>query len=134
MITGLKSSFDTISIAQQFVQTAAAAQRPAFELAFFQTQNAVLDRMDKEIAALQEAQLTTGATALLDTQVKNLERELVDIRDYESRTKTNDINVQTVLDQITDLKALATSATVTEFDTLQKRDHKYTQQNRDARL
>ena len=60
MIPGLKNSFGTISIAQQLVQTAAAAQRPAFELAFFQTQNAVLDRMDKEIAALQEAKKTAA--------------------------------------------------------------------------
>ncbi len=118
MVAGLKSKFDTISIAQQFALTAQASQRPAFELAFFRTQNAVLDRMDKEIAALQEQQSTTGATALLETQVTRLERELADLKDYEARTKTNDINAQTVLDQITDLKAIASAATVTEFDAL----------------
>ncbi len=118
MIPGLKSSFDTISVAQRIVQASQLSSRPAFELAFFKTQNAVLDRMDAEIAALQEQKATTGATALLETRVTKLERDLIDIKDYEDRTKTNDINVQTVLDQLTDLKALATASTVVEFDAL----------------
>ena len=118
MVPGLKGNFDTVSIAERLVQTNQLAARPAFELAFFRTQNAVLDRMNEEIAALQKQQVFTRGTALLDVQVAKLERDLVDMQDYHQRTKSNDINAETVLDQITDLKALATSATVTEFDAL----------------
>ena len=72
MIPGLKE-FNTISIAQAFARTAQLRAGPAFELAFSNTQNAVLSRMDKEIEKLQNQDLgTTSATVFLEVQLANL--------------------------------------------------------------
>ena len=116
MIAGLKS-FGTISFAEQFAKTAQLRAGPAFELAFAQTQNAVLSRLDKEIEKLQNQDLdTTSATIFLELQLARLDRDVVEIRAYENRTRANDINIGTIQDQIDTLKTFTSSATVTEFD------------------
>ena len=116
MITGLKS-FGIISFAESFAKTAQLRAGPAFELAFSNTQNAVLSRLDVEIEKLQNQDLnTTSATVFLELQLSRLDRDVVDIRAYEARTRANDINIVTVQDQIDTLKTFTSASTVTEFD------------------
>lgn len=116
MITGLKSQFDTISVAQEFARVMQAGAGPAFELQFFRTQDAVLGRLDDEIAELQNAKNTGGATAVLELSLSSINRDLEALTEYRDRTKSNRETGDELLTQITDLIALADSSTVAEFD------------------
>ncbi len=115
-IPGLKSSFDTISVAEQFVRLSQLASGPAFELQFSITQETVLKRLDKEILDLQQEKNTSGATALLDINVTRLKRDVADIDAYAARTKSNRVTTETTIAAFTDLIALADPSTVAEFD------------------
>ena len=116
LIPGLKSSFDTISFAVQFTRTMQASAGPAFELQFFQTQDAVLGRLDDEIARLNAEKNTSGATAFLEIQVNKLNLDAADLAAYHTRTKSNNITGNGAVNAITDLQALTSPATSAEFD------------------
>ncbi len=116
LIPGLKSGFNTISFGVQFAKTMQAGAGPAFELQFFKTQDAVLGRLDEEIAALQAEKNTGGATALLEIQINKLNLDAADLSAYHTRTKSNHITGNDAVKSITDLQALTSPATVAEFD------------------
>ena len=116
MITGLKSQFNTISVAQEFARVMQAGAGPAFELQFFQTQDAVLGRLDKEIAELQNAKNTSGATAVLELSLSSVNRDIGALTEYRDRTISNRKTGDAILTEIVDLVALADSSTVAEFD------------------
>lgn len=115
MIPGLRS-LEAIPLTEALVRASQIAARPAFELRFFNTQEAVLDRLDKKIAEIRNSTDTGSATALLEVELKSLEREAKAIDEYWDRTKTNRINVETIIGQLTDLVALSDPSTVAAFD------------------
>lgn len=117
LIPGLKSGFDTINFGVQFARTMQAGAAPAFELQFFKTQDAVLGRLDEEIAELQKEKNTSGATAFLEIQINKLQLTSGALSDYHARTKSNNITGQGVVKAIPDLQALTAPATSAEFDT-----------------
>ncbi len=116
MITGLKTEFNTISIAQEFARVMQAGAGPAFELQFFRTQDAVLGRLDKEIAQLQVAKNTSSATAVLDLSLSSINRDIGELTEYRDRTKSNRQTGDSILEQTVALVGLADSSTVAEFD------------------
>ncbi len=116
MIAGLKSSFNTISVAQEFARVMQASAGPAFELQFFRTQDAVLGRLDDKIAELQTAQNTSGATALLDLSLSSINRDIGELTEYRDRTKSNRLTGDDILADIVTLVGLADAPTVAEFD------------------
>ena len=116
MITGLKSKFDTISVAQEFARVMQARAGPAFELQFFLTQEAVLGRLDKQIAELQSQKNTSSATAILDLSASSLNRDIDDLIAYRDRTKSNRISAEYIIEQTNALVALADPSTIGEFD------------------
>lgn len=99
-----------------FVQTTNAGARPAFELRFFNTQNAQLDKLDAEIEAIYARTDTAGATALLNTKVTSLESTLEQISDFKTRTDARIAKVSLLLEQLGDLDTLADPSTAAEFD------------------
>lgn len=99
-----------------FVQTTSAGARPAFELRFYNTQNAQLDKLQKEIEDIYARTDTGGATALLNTKVKSLESTLGQISDFKTRTDARIAKVTLVLEQLNDLNTLADPSSVAEFD------------------
>lgn len=117
-IPGLKSSFNTISMAEQMVKLSQLAAGPAFELQFSIAQETVLTRLDAEILELQEEKLTTGATALLEVNVAGLKRDVTEIDAYAARTKSNRITAEDTIANMTNLIAFADPSTVADFDAL----------------
>ncbi len=105
-------------MAEQMVRISKLAAGPAFELQFSIAQNTVLDRLDKEIAELQEQKVSTGATALLEINISKLKNDVGEIDAFAARAKSNRITTQGVITSLSDLVALADSATVAEFDAL----------------
>ncbi len=116
LIPGLKSSFDTISMAEQMVRISNLAAGPSFELSFSIAQNTVLDRLDKEIAELQEQKVSTGATALLEVNISRLKNDAGEINAFAARAKSNRITTQDIITDLSSLVGLADSSTVAEFD------------------
>ena len=97
-------------------QTALLAARPAFELQFFRTQEAILDKLAAEIDNIQNAVNTDGATALINLQIKQLQGELVFINEYKERTDKKVSRIGDTLSGLGDLLTLADPGTVAEFD------------------
>jgi hypothetical protein len=108
--------FPLFDFGAAFSRTAQLAARPTFELQFYNTQNAQLDALDREIAEIQARSHTTGATALLRTRVTDLERTLEDIGDFKTRTDARIAKITLTLGQLDELTALAAPGTVAEFD------------------
>jgi len=99
-----------------FVRTAQQAARPAFELNFYNTQNAQLDALDRDIQKINRESDTSGATALLKTKVKSLERALAQIGEFKDRTDARIAKSTLIIEQLNDLGNLANPASVAEFD------------------
>jgi hypothetical protein len=117
MAIGFLDPFDTsFNLSASIAQAAIAAARPAFELQFFRTQEAILDRLNKDIENVQDSISTKGATALLDVQIKRLQNNLELINDYKTRTDRKASRVSDTLSNLTDLISLAAPGTVAEFD------------------
>ena len=110
------TDYQVASVGNALVQLSRLAAGPAFELQFHATQNAVLDRMDKEIGALQAIKVQDGLTAHLDLQVSALQREIDRVEDYHGRIKSNGINVDTLTGLLNELNGLADPSTVAAFD------------------
>ncbi|NKB48449.1 MAG: hypothetical protein GKS02_03680 [Alphaproteobacteria bacterium] len=107
------SSFD---FGQAMVQTSIAAARPAFELQFFLTQDALLEKLNTEIDEINGAVNTKTATALLQVQISRLNNDLETINDYKSRTDAKAERITDTLDFLAELETLAAPGTVAEFD------------------
>jgi hypothetical protein len=116
------------SFAQSFVQAQQLAAGPQFELAFFNTQNALLDKLNLEVTEIQKGINTNGATALLKVKMSQLEETGARITDYKATTDTKSKKIEASLEYIAELRTLADSTTAAEFgqkfallrDTLQK--------------
>src|SRR3546814_15552167 len=91
------------------------AAAPNFELQFFNTQNAVLDQLNKDIDAIQDTVSTRGATALLNVQIKKLEAEKADIDAYKQRTDSKVRKIAAATEYVTELLALADPSTAAGF-------------------
>lgn len=101
----------------EMVKTSLLAARPAFELQFFLTQDAILNQLNDDIDNIQNGISTKGATALIDLQISSLQNDLETINDYKTRTDAKASRVSDTLTSLTDLIALAAPGTVAEFDT-----------------
>ena len=104
------------SFSQSFVQAAQLSAGPTFELQFFNTQNAVLDKLNDDVTRIQEGINTNGATALLNVQIAKLEDLGARISDYKDTTDAKGKKVEAALEYITELQTLASPSTVAEFD------------------
>jgi len=117
MAIGFLDPFETkFNLAASIAQTAIAAARPAFELQFFQTQDAILERLNEEIENVHDSINTDGATALLDLQIKRLQNNLTIINDYKTRTDKKASRLSDTLANLGELITLAAPGTVAEFD------------------
>lgn len=99
------------SVAAALVRVSQAAAGPAFELQFHALQNNVLDRMNKEIAALQNAKPSTAKTAHLEVRIKGLKKSLELAKEFQARTEATIPAVEAVLEQLSELSSLAGQAT-----------------------
>ncbi len=106
-------SFD---LGAALVRTSLIAARPAFELQFFLTQEAILNSLDKEIDNINNAVSTKGATALLNVQISRLQNDLGIINDFKARTDAKASRVSDTLNYLAELITLATPGTVAAFD------------------
>lgn len=104
------------SFAQSFVQAQQLAAGPQFELAFFNTQNALLDKLNEEVTEIQKGVNTNGATALLKVKISQIEETGSRIAAYKDTTDVKGKKIEAALEYITELEGLAGSATATEFD------------------
>ncbi len=100
-----------LSAAAALVRVSQAAAGPAFELRFHALQNSVLDRMNKEIAALQEAKPSTAKTAHLEVRLKGLRKSLELVKEFQARTESTIPALEGVLAQLSELGSLAGQAT-----------------------
>ena len=99
-----------------FVRTAQLSARPSFELNFYNTQNAQLDALDRDIQRIGRESNTTGATALLRTKVTSLESTLGQIGDFKDRTDTRIAKSTLIVQQLNELGTLADPSSVAGFD------------------
>lgn len=104
------------SVTESLVRSMQSAAAPNFELQFFNTQNAVLDKLNKDIDAIQNNVSSKGATAMLNVQIKKIETEKVDIDAYKQRTDAKSKKIRAATGYITDLLSLAKPGSVAEFD------------------
>lgn len=104
------------SFAQSFVQASQQSAGPNFELQFFNTQNAVLDQLNKQVTEIQEGINTNGATALLNVKIAELESNGERITEYKNTTDTKSKKIEAAIEYIVELEALATAGNATAFD------------------
>ena len=117
VVTPATIVFREFSFARSMATIAQQAARPAFELAFYFTQSAVLDKLDKELNALLSSDDDTSSqTAHLRVKVHRFDLELDRVGNYRTRVTSNRENIKTVQTLLTDLRALADSSTVADFD------------------
>lgn len=102
--------------AQVLTNLARLSARPNFELIFSNAQATALERFNKEIETFQDSEFGQGKTALLKIKAARLKRALEEAQGLETVATTNRLTVKDVLDQLSDLRSLADSSTVTEFD------------------
>ncbi len=100
-----------------FAETALLAARPAFELQFFRTQEAILDNLQKEIENIDDSVDTSGATALLNVQISRLQNDVAQVNEFKSRTDAKATRIGETLTSLAELLPLATPGTVAAFDT-----------------
>ncbi len=113
---GVGSSSGDSGVIQDLVRLSLVAARPSFELDFNNAQNQALARLDAKIQELQSTNFGSGKTALLRVKAARLERELIELRDYKERVSTNRLSVTDTLATLSDLRGLADSSTVSEFE------------------
>ncbi len=104
------------NFSQSFVQAQQLAAGPQFELRFFNTQNALLDKLDDDITEIQNGINTNGATALLKVKIAQLEDAGARISAYKDTTDKKGQKIEVALEYIAELQTLAGSATAAEFD------------------
>jgi small-conductance mechanosensitive channel len=113
---GNSNQTQLFDIGAALVRTAQQGARPAFELNFYNTQNAQLDALDRDIEKIRLESNTSGATALLKTKITGLERSLGQISDYKERTDARIAKSTLIIEQLNDLGNLADPSSVAEFD------------------
>ena len=106
----------SFNFAQSFARLSQAAARPAFELQFNAAQNAVLDRLDTQIAELQSEDLFLGKTARLRVEADRLAARLPEIEDYRTSVTDNRTTTLDILNTLADARDLADPGSVAEFD------------------
>ena len=111
------ASVQSFNFAQSFARLAQAAARPAFELQFNSAQNAVLDRLDRQIEELQSADLFLGQTATLRVKLSQLDSRLPEIEAYRTTVTGNRTTVLDVLEALAEARGLADPGTSADFDT-----------------
>ncbi len=116
MIPITSAGVQNFSFARSFAALAQAAARPAFELQFNAAQNAVLDRLDTQIAELQSSDLFLGKTATLRVKLSQLENRLPEIESYRETVTTNRTTTLDILNGLAEARDLADPGTVAEFD------------------
>lgn len=110
------ASVQNFNFAQSFARLAQAAARPAFELRFNSAQNAVLDRLDKQIEELQSADRFLGQTATLRVKLTQLDNRLPEIEAYRTTVTGNRTTVIDTLNALADARDLTAPGTSAEFD------------------
>ncbi len=116
MIPITSAGVQNFSFARSFAALAQAAARPAFELQFNAAQNAVLDRLDAQIAELQTTDLFLGKTATLRVKLNQLENRLPEIESYRESVTTNRTTTLDILNGLAEARDLTDPGTVAEFD------------------
>ncbi len=116
MIPITSAGVQNFSFARSFAALAQAAARPAFELQFNAAQNAVLDRLDTQIAELQSSDLFLGKTATLRVKLSQLENRLPEIESYRESVTTNRTTTLDILNGLAEARDLTDPGTVAEFD------------------
>lgn len=116
MIPITSAGVQNFSFARSFAALAQAAARPAFELQFSAAQNAVLDRLDTQIAELQSSDLFLGKTATLRVKLSQLENRLPEIESYRESVTTNRTTTLDILNGLAEARDLTDPGTVAEFD------------------
>ena len=106
----------TVSIAQALSQVTQAAAGPSFEVQFNAAQNAAIQRYNAEIEKFQNSDFGRGETALLRAKAVRLEKNLELAKIFKSYASSSRETVKNILDQLTELRALADVTTSTEFD------------------
>lgn len=104
------------NFAQSFVQAQQLSAGPTFELRFFNTQNALLDKLDDEVTEIRAGINTNGATALLNVKIAQLEDAGSRISAYKATTDTKGKKIEAALEYIAELQTLASAGTTSEFD------------------
>lgn len=108
------------SLAQSLAQLSLTAARPNFELQFSIAQNAAIDRLNEEIKEFQESDFGKAKTVLLDLKKKRLQKTLEVARGVDEIVTANQQLLKEQITLLGELRDLASSTTVTEFDA--KRD------------
>lgn len=108
------------SPAQTLVQLSLDVGRTNFEVQFSSTQNAMIDTLNERVTAFQGSDFGESKTALLRIEAAGLRRDLEEARDTKAVVSSNRLTVEDLFDQLTELRDLADSSTVTEFEA--KRD------------
>ncbi len=116
MIPITSAGVQNFSFARSFAALAQAAARPAFELQFNAAQNAVLDRLDTQIADLQSSDLFLGKTATLRVKLSQLENRLPEIESFRESVTTNRTTTLDILNGLAEARDLTDPGTVAEFD------------------
>ncbi len=116
MIPITSAGVQNFNFARSFAGLAQAAARPAFELSFNAAQNAVLDRLDSQIADLQSEDLFLGKTATLRIKLTQLENRLPEIESYRDTVTNNRTTTLDILNALAAARDLADPGTVAEFD------------------
>ncbi len=116
MIPITSAGVQNFNFARSFAGLAQAAARPAFELSFNAAQNAVLDRLDSQIADLQSEDLFLGKTATLRIKLTQLENRLPEIESYRDTVTNNRTTTLDILNALAEARDLADPGTVAEFD------------------
>ena len=115
-IANLVNPRNRFSVAQSLVRLNAAASGPAFELRFAAAQDAALAKLNKQITAINEAEFAQGKTAMLRVKITSMERQKEQIAPFQANVKANQASVKNALDKLGDLRELASSDTVAEFE------------------
>ncbi len=116
MIPITSAGVQSFNFARSFAGLAQAAARPAFELSFNAAQNAVLDRLDSQIAELQSEDLFLGKTATLRVKLSQLENRLPEIESYRETVTNNRTTTLDILDALAEARDLTAPGTAAEFD------------------
>ena len=110
------ASVQSFNFAESFARLAQAAARPAFELQFNSAQNAVLDRLDRQIEELQREDRFLGQTALLRVKADQLEARLPELESHRQRVTDNRTTTLDILNALAEARDLTDPASVAEFD------------------
>ena len=116
MIPSILTSRNGFSFAESFAQLSQISAGPNFELQFNTAQNAALERLNAKIDEINKEEFGRGKSALLRIKASRLEREKAEIEPFQANAKTNQASLKNAVTQLTELRALADSSSVTEFD------------------